>query len=120
MFEAEIDAAKAAVPIPRDASWPAYLAVQDGSYYSTGGARTWVEYVAFCLWTDSWLEATSSGDEPADESAARTLATVPTWEGYGSEFVDESVRVSLSGVIAAVAAGDVAPVAEYRDLNCSP
>lgn len=118
-FQAEIDSAKAVVPIPPGSTWPPYLAARDG-YYSTGGGRIWVETVAFCLWSGSWLEAMSAGDEAAAESAAKTIAAVPTWEGHRSEFQSTSARAHLAGVIAAVGSGDTATVRRDWALNCQP
>jgi hypothetical protein len=118
-FAREIDAAKANVPLPPGASWPAYLAVTDHSAsYSRGGGRTWVEFVSFCLWTGSWLDARTANDVVAGNAAAQAIADFKTWEGYKGLFATQSFRDGIDRVIDATAAGDPRPVADFRALNC--
>ena len=120
-FQAEIDAAKKVVPLPAGATWPPYLTVSDKSgSYSAGGARTWVEYVAFCSWDSSWLAATASGAAELAETARSTILTTPTWEFYGGQFATDSSRAGIERVIAGVRTGDKKPVAEFVSLNCGP
>lgn len=118
-FQAEIDAAKAVVPLPPGATWPASLAATDKSAgYSTGGGRTWVEFVAFCAWDRAWLDATSSGARPAAQQAEDVIVAAPTWQFYRGIFATQSVRDVIDRVIAGVKAGDPAPGQEFFVKNC--
>jgi hypothetical protein len=70
-FQAEIEAAKVAVPKPPEATWPPYLSVAYSTgMYSRGGGRVAVEAAAFCLWTSDWLGATDRGDDPVASRAS--------------------------------------------------
>ncbi|MGZ8741135.1 MAG: hypothetical protein ACXWZ8_11115 [Gaiellaceae bacterium] len=106
-FQAEIDAAKQAVPLPAGVQWPSYVDVQDHEGgYSRGGGRFQVEGVAFCLWLGSWLDATRAADVAAANAARRTLLAVPTWVLYTSPFADQSYRDVLDKITAGVQAND--------------
>jgi hypothetical protein len=117
-FQAEIDAAKAAVPIPAGYAWPDSLKVSDrDGLYSTGGGRSQVEFVAVCAWSTAWLAANSA--ESTDATAAATvLAGVPDWEVYTGEFSSESLRDVLDSVVAGVKRGDREPVSAFTVANC--
>lgn len=118
-FQAEIDAAKAVVPLPTGATWPASLAATDKSgSYSAGGGRTWVEFVAFCAWDRSWLAATASGTGTDAQQAEDVILAAPTWEFYRGEFATQSVRDVIDGVIVGVKTGDPAPVQQFVTTNC--
>jgi hypothetical protein len=120
-FQAEIDAAKRVVPLPADATWPPYLRAQDPSgSYSAGGGRTWVEFVAFCSWSRSWLDARSSGATASETRALDVLTTTPTWEFYTGAFATQSQRDGIDRVLAGVRSGDAAPVSQFVALNCGP
>lgn len=117
-FQREIDAAKAVVPLPAGATWPPYLAARDGNDYSAGGARTWVEFVAFCSWSRSWLSGEASG-ATAQAAAARTaILSAPNWEFYRGQFATESSRQAIGRIVVAVRDGDTATVADFVQLNC--
>ena len=118
-FQAEIDAAKKVVPLPAGATWPAYLTAADKSgSYSAGGARSWVEYVAFCSWDQSWLTATASGESEQAATARDVILGMPSWEFYRGEFATDSSRAAIDAVIAGVRTGDETPVAWFVGLNC--
>jgi len=118
-FQAEIDAAKAVVPLPAGATWPASLAATDtGGSYSAGGGRSWVEFVAFCAWDRSWLAATASNAITDTQQAEDVIVAAPTWEFYRGEFATQSVRDVIDGVIAGVKVGDPAPVQQFVSANC--
>lgn len=115
----ERHAAKAVVPFPAGATWPASLAATDKSgSYSAGGGRTWVEFVAFCAWDRSWLTATASGTVADARKAEDVILAAPTWEFYRGEFATQSVRDVIDGVIAGMKAGDPAPVQQFVSTNC--
>lgn len=118
-FQAEIDAAKAVVPLPAGAMWPPSLAASDrNGSYSAGGGRTWVEFVAFCAWDRSWLAATASGAGTKAQAARNVILASPTWEFYRGEFATQSVRDVFDGVIAGVRSGDPAHVERFVSTNC--
>lgn len=118
-FQAEIDAAKKVVPLPAGATWPSYLTASDESgSYSAGGGRTWVEFVAFCAWDRSWLAASGSDASAQAQTARNVILGVPDWEFYRGEFATDSFRAGIDAVIAAVRAGDKAPVTQFVNLNC--
>lgn len=118
-FQAEIDAAKQVVPLPAGATWPPYLTTADKSgSYSVGGARTWVEFVAFCAWDRSWLTAIASGAPEQSQTARDVILTMPTWEFYRGEFATDSFRAAIDTVIAGVRTGDRTPVTQFVSLNC--
>lgn len=118
-YQAEIDAAKAQVPVPSGYAWPASLraADPDGSY-ATGGGRSQVEFAAVCAWTTSWLDAGASGSASAERKAAGVLAGVRGWDLYRGAFSSDSLRAVLDGIIAATAAGDRGAVASFAHANC--
>lgn len=118
-FQAEIDAAEKLVPLPAGATWPPYLVAQDGANYSAGGGRSWVEMVAFCSWSRSWLDATRTGASEQAQVARTTILSVSTWELYGGQFSTDSSRNAIGRVIAAVRAGDASTVAGFVQLNCA-
>ncbi|MGZ6297120.1 MAG: hypothetical protein ACXWPV_08345 [Candidatus Limnocylindrales bacterium] len=118
-FQADIDAAKKVVPLPAGATWPPYLTAADKSgSYSAGGARTWVEFVAFCTWDQSWLAATASGESGQAATARDVILSMPSWEFYRGDFATDSSRAAIDTVIAGVRTGDKTPVAEFVRLNC--
>ncbi len=118
-FQAEIDAAKAVVPLPAGATWPASLAATDTSgSYSAGGGRSWVEFVAFCAWDRAWLAATASNGATDAQQAEDVIVAAPTWAFYRGEFATQSVRDVIDGVIAGVTVGDPAPVQQFVSTNC--
>jgi len=118
-FQTEIDAAKAVVPLPAGARWPASLAATDTSgSYSAGGGRSWVEFVAFCAWDRAWLAATASNGTTDAQQAEDVIVAAPTWEFYSHEFATQSVRDVIDGVIAGVKVGDPAPVQQFVSANC--
>jgi hypothetical protein len=118
-FQAEIDAAKAAVPIPAGYAWPDSLKASDpAGLYSTGGGRSQVEFVAVCAWSTAWLAADSAGSTADASAAATVLAGVPDWEVYKGEFSSGSLRDVLDSVVAGVNGGDREPVAAFTAANC--
>lgn len=119
-FQSEIDAAKAEVPKPDGATWPASLDASAGAVYSKGGGRASVEAVAFCLWTRSWLVAHAVGDAAHARIAATTLTDVPRWPGYRGVFSDQSYRDEVDKVVAGVAIGDPKPADRFASRNCAP
>jgi hypothetical protein len=118
-FQVEIDAAKKVVPLPAGATWPPYLTAADKSgSYSAGGARTWVEFVAFCSWDQSWLAATASGESGQAGTARDVILSMPSWEFYRGEFATDSFRATIDAVISGVRTGDKTPVTQFVGLNC--
>lgn len=118
-FQAEIDAAKAVVPLPPGRFWPAYLVVRDHSAsYSAGGGRTWVEFVAFCAWTQDWLSARASGSTASSDADAAVILGASSWEFYQGEFSSDSDRAAIDRVVAGVRSGDTGPVQSFVSLNC--
>jgi hypothetical protein len=118
-FQAEIDAAKAAVPIPDGYAWPDSLQASDPEgLYSTGGGRSQVEFVAVCAWSTAWLAADSAGSTADATSAATVLAGVPDWQVYKGEFSSGSLRDVLDSVVAGVKGGDRQPVSAFTTANC--
>jgi hypothetical protein len=117
----ELDAAKQVVPIPSGAAWPSYLAVSDWSAsYSRGGGRSQVEFVAVCLWSDSWLEADRSGDPATRATAAAALRDVRTWEIYTGSAPIHGMRAQFDRLAEAASRGDPAPIQSFVALNCTP
>jgi hypothetical protein len=118
-FQTEIDAAKEVVPLPAGATWPPYLTASDrNGSYSAGGARSWVEFVAFCAWDRSWLAAVESGAANDITATSEMIVTMPTWEFYTGEFATDSSRAAIDTVIAGVRIGDTTPVTRFVTLNC--
>jgi hypothetical protein len=119
-FQAELDAAKAAVPLPAGRSWPAHLTVTDQSAaYSRGGARGWVESNAVCIWFDEWLDARAAGDATREGLAAAEIQRIPTWPSWNSLFWDQSVRDWYAPIIQQVANGDPSGVEREMQGGCS-
>lgn len=117
----ELDAAKQVVPIPSGAAWPSYLAVSDWSAsYSRGGSRSQVEFVAVCLWSNSWLEADRSGDPATLATAAAALRDVRTWETYTGSAPIDGMRAQFDRLAEAASRGDPAPIQSFVALNCTP
>ncbi|MDA8203691.1 MAG: hypothetical protein M0Z49_13200 [Chloroflexi bacterium] len=118
-YQAELEAAKGVVPLPAGRTWPDHLAVQDGSgSYSRGGARSWVEINAVCIWFDDWRDAQAAGDSVRTRSDAAAIAAIPSWPSWQSPFWTQSVRDHLQPLIAAVAAGREQPIRDEITLNC--
>jgi hypothetical protein len=119
-FRAELEAAKVAVVLPAGRTWPGFLQVTDESAgYSRGGARSWVENVALCIWLDEWLDARAVGVTARESTAAEAIAAIPTWPSWNSPFWTQSVRDHYKPVLASVAAGDETPVRQEMATNCS-
>jgi hypothetical protein len=119
-FQAELDAAKAVVPLPAGRSWPDFLNVTDQSgAYSRGGGRAWVETVALCVWFDEWLVARSAGDPAREQVASAEIAGIPTWPSWNSVFWTQSVRDHYAPIIAQVAAGNPTGVQAEMQNSCS-
>jgi hypothetical protein len=117
-FNRELEAAKAATPIPPGYAWPGSLRAKNGDFYSRGGGRSWVESVAICMWQVDWLDARQAND-PARQTAARlVILGYPTWQSYGGPFGHQSYRDVMDRVIAAVGRDDPMPVTANVDLNC--
>ncbi len=118
-FAQEIAVAEQGVPIPSGAAWPSYLAVTDPSgSYARGGGRTQVEFVAVCLWSDSWLAADRSGDTAARVTAATTLNNVRTWQVYiGSDPIN-GMRALFDRIADAAARDDPVPIQSFVTINC--
>ncbi len=118
-FQAEINAAKAIVPLPAGATWPPYVDVQDwNGSYSTGGGLSQVQDVALCPWLESWLTGQAKPSSDQTEAARSVLLAIPTWEMYRGEFADQSYRTVLDGLVAGVRAGDTRPAKNFVDANC--
>jgi hypothetical protein len=119
-FAAELEAAKAEVPLPAGRIWPAIPAfeVDPDAGYSRGGGRSTVEGVATCIWLDDWLDARQAGDAGRVQVAARTIAAIPTWPSWTSPFWTESYTDHLQPIIDAVAGGMEAPVRSEMRTNC--
>jgi hypothetical protein len=119
-FQAELDAAKAAVPLPAGRAWPDFLQVTDqAAGYSRGGGRSWVENVALCVWFDEWLVARTAGDQARQQIAGTEIATIPSWPSWNSVFWTQSVRDHYAPIIRQVAAGDPTGVENEMQTNCS-
>ena len=114
----ELQAAKAVTPIPAGYEWPATLRAKDGASYSRGGGRSWVEFVAFCMWQVDWLDAHGDGDATRKAADRDVILSYPTWEGYKGPFADQSYRDLMDSVIAAVSRDDPGPVSANVALNC--
>ena len=117
-FQAEIDAAKAVVPLPAGATWPPYLVANKSASYSRGGGRTWVEFVSFCSWDRAWLASTASGDSMSSRADRDQIEAATSWEFYQGEFATDSFRGSIDHVVAAVRDGDRSQVQQFVVLNC--
>lgn len=119
-FQAEIDAAKLAVPKPPGATWPSYLSVAyDTGVYSRGGGRVTVEAVAFCLWTSDWLGAMDRADAPTASRASDVLKGVTGWDYYRGRFATASLRDVIDRVIGGVRSGDEQPARAFAANNCA-
>lgn len=119
-FQAEIEAAKVAVPKPPEATWPPYLSVAYSTrMYSRGGGRVAVEAVAFCLWTSDWLGAIDRGDVPAASRASDVLEGVTGWDYYRGQFATASLRDVIDRVLAGIAAADEEPARAFAANNCA-
>lgn len=113
---AEIEAAQAVVPIPPGSAWPP-VTVPPGSYSREGG-RSEVEFVAFCLWSDAWLDAHREGDDTGETQSLRKLKAYRTWI-RSDEFADESFRDVIDAVVDAAIAGQPDPLSRNSALNCA-
>ncbi len=118
-FQAEIDAAKAVVPIPAGANWPSSLDVTDASgSYSAAGGRAMVENVAFCLWTTAWISASEDGDAASAARSLNVLRDSRSWTSYSGTFSDRSYRDIVDGIVAGAAAGNSQPAKRFVSVNC--
>jgi hypothetical protein len=119
-YAAEIEAAKAEVPLPLGRTWPDFLRPEDqDASYSRGGGRPTVEGVATCIWFDEWLDARAAVDASRQATAAATIAGIPSWESWNGPFFDQSYRDHFGPIIAAVGQGDATPVEAEMGMNCS-
>jgi hypothetical protein len=118
-FQAEIDAAKAVVPLPPGATWPPYLVADKSASYSRGGGRAAVEFVSFCSWDRAWVASTASGASASAQADRDQIVAATSWEFYRGEFATDSFRDSIDQVIAAVRNGDRSQVQQFVALNCS-
>ena len=118
-FQAEPDAAIADVPLPPGRTWPDHLRTDSSAYYSRGGARSWVEFNAYCIWLDEWVDARVAADPDRETAAARTIAEIPSWPSWNSPFWDQTTRDHLMTIITAVGTDDPAPVQRELQLNCA-
>jgi hypothetical protein len=118
-FQAEIDSAKAVVPLPPGATWPPYLVADKSASYSRGGGRDWVEFVSFCSWDGAWLASTASGASASAQADRDQIVAATSWDFYQGEFATDSFRDSIDQVIAAVRNGDRSQVQQFVALNCS-
>ncbi len=119
-FQAELDVAKGQVALPSGRTWPEFLTVTDRSAsYSRGGALSWVESVAVCVWFDEWLVARSVGDPAREQTARVEIESIPTWPSWNSAFWTQSVRDHYNPIIRQVAAGDPTGVEAEMQTNCS-
>ena len=118
-FEAELDAAIADVPLPPGRTWPDHLRADPSAYYSRGGARSWVEFNAYCIWLDEWLDARVAADPDRERDAAGTIAEIPSWPSWDSPFWDQTTRDHLMTIIAAVGTDDQATVQPELQLICA-
>lgn len=119
-FQAEIDAAKAVVPLPAGATWPSFLHADGSSAYSAGGGRSWVEINAMCLWEADWLAAVAAGDAARSAEASSAILGIPEWQSYrAGVFWTDSFRDHVDVLVAAVRQGDTAPLEQEMQNNCS-
>lgn len=119
-FQAELNAAKAVVPLPADRTWPSFLKVTDQSgAYSRGGARGWVESVAMCIWFDDWLSARNAGNAVREQAARAEIASIPSWPSWNSVSWTQSVRDHYAPIIRQVTTGDPTGVQAEMQTNCS-
>jgi hypothetical protein len=119
-FQAELNVAMDQVALPAGRTWPDFLKVDDQSAsYSRGGARSWVESVAMCVWFDEWLVARTAGDSGREQIARSEIESIPTWPSWNSVFWTQSVRDHYAPIIRQVAAGDPAGVQAEMQTNCS-
>jgi hypothetical protein len=115
---AELEAAKAQVPLPAGRNWPAYLKIDQSAAYSRGGQRAWVEIVAVCIWFDEWVDARDASNAQRETIAAETIAAIPTWPSWRSPFWTDSVLDHLRPLITAVRDGREQPIRQEIKLNC--
>jgi hypothetical protein len=119
-YQAEIDAAKAVVPLPVGATWPPSVDApdQNGSY-PVGSGLSAVQDYAICPWLESWLAARAEPDSAQAVAAHDYILAIPTSEMYQGEFADQSYRNVLDGIIRGVGAGDANPAQGFVEANCS-
>ena len=119
-FQRELDVAKAQVRLPPSATWPPYVNVQDSSAnYSSGGGRSQVEGVAFCLWLQAWLDAARTGDAAAQSDAGAVIMAAPTQEFVRGDNADQTFRDAIDKIVTDVRSGRPAAVALSGRLPCS-
>lgn len=68
---------------------------------------------------DEWLDARAAAEVPRAATAGRAIAEIPTWPSWSGPFWTQSFRDHYAPLIAAVAAGDEAPVRANMPVNCS-
>lgn len=95
------------------------MGTDQSASYSHGGARSWVENVALCIWFDEWLVARTADDPAREQIAAAEIESIPTWPSWNSVFWTQSVRDHYAPIIRGVAAGDPTGVEAEMQLNCS-
>jgi hypothetical protein len=118
-YQREIDAAKAEVALPPEATWPPYVDVTDhNAGYDRGSGRSQVEATAFCLWLQYWVDSVRSDDEAAKAAATAVIVAAPSQEFFTGKFADQSYRDVIVQVIADVRADQPAAVMKSGRPPC--
>lgn len=120
-YAQEIAAAEQIVPIPSGTAWPSYLGALDASAnYARGGGRSQVEFVAVCLWSQSWLNADRAGDPATRAAATAGLQGVRAWSIYAASDPTHGMRGMIDQLITSAAQGSAAPIQRFVSVNCAP
>lgn len=120
----EIEAAMAVTPVPPGFVYPELWvpdANEDGSgnTYGVGGGLSMVEANARCGWYAYWLNALARDDAVTMAEAEAVIETFPTWTSIADvRLAHQSVRDHEAVLIAAVRAGDQAPIRADQASNC--
>lgn len=120
-YDQEIVAAEQIVPLPAGAVWPGDLGAQDPSgSYARGGGRSQVEFVAVCVWSESWLNADRAGNPVTRAAATAGLQDVRTWPIYTASDPASGMPALIDRLIDSAAEGNAAPIRNFVSLNCGP
>jgi len=114
--EREIEAAKAATPLPPGATFSP-IRLNSGADYQRGSGTSMIQFQAVCAWFDYWAKAIVGNDDRAEARASAIADEIRTWPSYlGS---DVSLRSAWDSIIDQARLGDPSGLVQMVELNCT-
>ena len=117
---ADIEAAKATVPLPPGAVWRSIEVDESGAYGASSG-RSMIEFQAACAWFQALVVAHAYGDRAAIAASEPTVRAVPTWVTFTDPtLIDAASRDHIAALVTAAVAGDDDEMRSFIAANCGP